>query len=91
MAGMVILDISDITKPEVVNIHNYHPPFFKTHTYVPMPFPLKGKDVAVAVDEEPPRKAEQNRDRDPNCVELASRLESHVELECGKQQTHCTW
>ncbi len=55
MAGMVTLDISDITRPRVVNIHNYHPPFFKTHTYVPMPFPLKGKDIAVVVDEEPPR------------------------------------
>jgi hypothetical protein len=55
MAGLVILDISDITKPKQVSRYNYHPPFFKTHTYIRAPFPLAGRDVAVAVDEQPPR------------------------------------
>jgi hypothetical protein len=55
MAGMIILDISDITSPRVVSRHNYHPPFFKTHTYARMPFALGGRDVAVVVDEQPPR------------------------------------
>ncbi len=55
MAGMIILDISDITKPKRISHHNYHPPFFKTHTYARMPFKLDGRDIAVAVDEQPPR------------------------------------
>jgi hypothetical protein len=55
MAGMIILDISDITAPRVVSQYNYHPPFFKTHTTARMPFKLGGRDVAVAVDEQPPR------------------------------------
>jgi hypothetical protein len=38
MAGMIILDISDIATPRVVSHYNYHPPFFKTHTYACMPF-----------------------------------------------------
>lgn len=55
MAGVVILDISDIAKPRLVSRYNYHPPFFKTHTVCRAPFPLGGRDVAVAVDEQPPR------------------------------------
>jgi hypothetical protein len=54
-AGLVILDISDIANPRVVSHHNYHPPFFKTHTYTRVPFALAGRDVAVVVDEQPPR------------------------------------
>ncbi len=55
-AGMVILDVSDITKPTMISHHNYHPPFrSSTHTYARMPHPLGGKDVAVVVDEQPGR------------------------------------
>ena len=55
MAGMIILDISDIASPRRVSQYNYHPPFFKTHTCARMPFKLGGRDIAVAVDEQPPR------------------------------------
>jgi hypothetical protein len=55
MAGLVILDISDIAKPKLVSRYNYHPPFFKTHTFIRAPFTIGGKDIAVAVDEQPPR------------------------------------
>jgi hypothetical protein len=55
-AGIVILDISDISKPRMLSHYNYHPPVdCSTHTYARMPFKLGGKDVAVAVDEEPGR------------------------------------
>lgn len=55
-AGMVILDISDITQPKMLSHYNYHPPFrSSTHTYARMPFPIGGKDIAVVVDEQPGR------------------------------------
>ena len=58
-AGMVILDINDITKPRMLSHYNYHPPFRpSTHTYARMPFPLDGKDIAVVVDEQPGRPRE---------------------------------
>lgn len=55
MAGIVILDISDITRPRLVSRYNYHPPFFKTHTVARVPYKMGGRDVAVVVDEQPPR------------------------------------
>jgi len=55
MAGLVILDISDIANPKLISRYNYHPPFFKTHTYIRAPFAIGGRDIAVAVDEQPPR------------------------------------
>lgn len=55
-AGIVILDISNITKPKMLSHHNYHPPVdCSTHTYARMPLRLDGKDIAVVVDEEPGR------------------------------------
>ncbi|MPY68547.1 MAG: RNA polymerase subunit sigma-70 [Alphaproteobacteria bacterium] len=54
--GMVILDISDITKPRMVSHYNYHPPFISsTHTFVRMPYRIDGMDIAVVVDEQPGR------------------------------------
>jgi hypothetical protein len=55
MAGIVILDISDVTKPRLVSRYNYHPPFFKTHTFARSPYRVGEKDVAIVVDEQPPR------------------------------------
>lgn len=55
-AGMVILDISDITKPKMLGHYNYHPPFVSsTHTCARMPFRMDGKDLAVVIDEQPGR------------------------------------
>lgn len=55
MAGMIILDIADIAAPRRIGGYNYHPPFFKTHTIARMPFRLDGRDIAVVIDEQPPR------------------------------------
>lgn len=57
MAGVFILDISDIAKPKMVGHYNtsYHPLFFKSHTFARVAGPLGAKDVAVVVDEQPPR------------------------------------
>ena len=52
-AGFRILDVSDLTRPEVIASHNYHPPFPEpTHTILPMPFPIDGREIAIVVDEE---------------------------------------
>ena len=52
-AGFRILDVSDIANPTVIAAHNYHPPFPEpTHTILPMPFPVAGREIAVVVDEE---------------------------------------
>ncbi len=52
-AGFRIIDISDITAPRTIGECNYHPPFPEpTHTILPMPFPVGGREVAVVVDEE---------------------------------------
>lgn len=54
--GVVILDIADIAKPKLVGHFDYHPAFPSiTHTFARLPFRLGGRDVAVAVDEQPSR------------------------------------
>jgi len=52
-AGLRVIDVSDIRKPRTVGAYDYHPPFPEpTHTVLPVPFPVAGRRVAVAVDEE---------------------------------------
>jgi len=52
-AGCRIIDVSDITKPRTIGEHRYHPPFPEpTHTFLRVPFPVAGRSIAVAVDEE---------------------------------------
>jgi hypothetical protein len=52
-AGFRVIDVSDITHPRIVAAHNYHPPFKEpTHTVLPLPQPIEGRRVAVAIDEE---------------------------------------
>jgi hypothetical protein len=51
--GFRIVDIADITKPKTVASYNYHPPFPEpTHTAIPVPEPIRGKRIALAIDEE---------------------------------------
>lgn len=51
--GLRIIDIVDITKPKTAGAYNYHPPFPEpTHTVMPLPQPIGGRDVIVAIDEE---------------------------------------
>jgi hypothetical protein len=53
MAGVRVVDISDIRKPKTVGAYNYHPPFPEpTHTFKEMPTRIGGKRIAVAIDEE---------------------------------------
>ncbi len=52
-AGIRVLDARDISKLKTVGEFNYHPPFPEpTHTVAPVPVRWKGRQVAVAVDEE---------------------------------------
>jgi hypothetical protein len=52
-AGMRVIDISDIRKPKTIGSYNYHPPFPEpTHTVLRVPFKVKGREIAVVVDEE---------------------------------------
>jgi hypothetical protein len=53
MAGVRIIDVSDIRAPRTVGQYNYHPPFVEpTHTFMEMPVPIGGRRIAVAIDEE---------------------------------------
>jgi hypothetical protein len=53
MAGVRVIDVSDIRKPTTVGAYNYHPPFPEpTHTFREMPARIAGKRIAVAIDEE---------------------------------------
>ena len=52
-AGIRVLDVSDIRNPRVTGAYDYHPPFPEpTHTILKVPFPVAGRDIAVACDEE---------------------------------------
>jgi len=53
MAGVRVIDVSDIRNPKTVGAYNYHPPFPEpTHTFREMPQRIDGKRIAVAIDEE---------------------------------------
>jgi hypothetical protein len=52
-AGLRVIDIGDIAAPRTIGSYNYHPPFPEpTHTVMPVPVKLGGRDVMVAIDEE---------------------------------------
>ncbi|MFV2093237.1 MAG: LVIVD repeat-containing protein, partial [Hyphomicrobiales bacterium] len=52
-AGLRVLDVSDITKPQTIAAFDYHPPFPEpTHTVLPLARLIDGRRIAVAVDEE---------------------------------------
>lgn len=51
--GFVILDISDMSKPTMVSHLDWSPPYpSPTHTTLPMPGKLMGRDILVVTDEE---------------------------------------
>ena len=51
--GLVILDIDDMTKPKFVSGLDWSPPYITpTHTALPLPFPLHGKRIMLAADED---------------------------------------
>ena len=52
MAGLRVIDVSDIRAPRTVGSYNYHPPFpDPTHTVLPVPRKIAGRDIALVVDE----------------------------------------
>jgi hypothetical protein len=51
--GFVILDISDMSKPKMVSHLDWSPPFpWPTHTALPLPFRLQGRDIMLVADED---------------------------------------
>lgn len=51
--GFRIVDIADIARPRTVASYNYHPPFPEpTHTVMPVPQQIRGRRIALAIDEE---------------------------------------
>ena len=51
--GLRVIDISDIRAPRTIGEYNYHPPFPEpSHTFMPVPRPIGGRRIAVAIDEE---------------------------------------
>jgi hypothetical protein len=51
--GFVILDVADLARPRFVSGLDWSPPFITpTHTAVPVPFPLRGRQVLLVADED---------------------------------------
>lgn len=51
--GLRVIDVSDIRAPRTIGEYNYHPPFPEpSHTFMPVPFAVGGRSLAVAIDEE---------------------------------------
>jgi hypothetical protein len=51
--GVRIVDVSDIRNPKTIGAYNYHPPFPEpSHTFMALPKPLGGRQIAIAIDEE---------------------------------------
>jgi hypothetical protein len=52
-AGFWIVDVSNLAKPKSLGTYNYHPLFPEpTHTVMPVSERIKGRRIAVAIDEE---------------------------------------
>ncbi len=53
MGGVRVIDVSDIRNPRTVGAYNYHPPFPEpSHSFMGVPFPIAGRRIAIAADEE---------------------------------------
>jgi hypothetical protein len=51
--GVRVVDVADIRKPRTIGEHNYHPPFPEpSHTFMGLPKPVNGRQIAIAIDEE---------------------------------------
>jgi hypothetical protein len=51
--GFVILDISDMSTPKLVSHLDWSPPFpWPTHTALPLPYRLQGRDIMLVADED---------------------------------------
>jgi hypothetical protein len=53
MSGFAIIDVSDIHNPRTLCLHDVHPPALEpSHTLLKVPFPINGREIALATDEE---------------------------------------
>ncbi|MBI4292608.1 MAG: RNA polymerase subunit sigma-70 [Betaproteobacteria bacterium] len=73
LAGVRVIDVSDIRAPRTLGQFNYHPPFPEpTHTVMPLPSRIAGRRIAVAIDEEEqaqsPEDMERRRGRPHGCL-----------------------
>jgi len=51
--GFVILNITDMAKPTMVSHFDWSPPFpWPTHTTLPLPYKLQGRDIMLVADED---------------------------------------
>jgi hypothetical protein len=51
--GFHVVDVSDLSKPKTLGGYNYHPLFPEpTHTVMPLRDPVKGRRIALSIDEE---------------------------------------
>ena len=71
--GVRVIDVSDIRKPRTIGEYNYHPPFVEpSHTFMGVPFPIGGRQIALAIDEEDhaasPEEMERRRGRPHGCL-----------------------
>jgi hypothetical protein len=56
-SGISIIDVSDIARPRTLGRHEYDPPHPEpTHTFLKVPFPIRGKSIAVSTEEERPKR-----------------------------------
>jgi hypothetical protein len=56
-SGIAIIDVSDIRHPRTLGRHQYDPPCAEpTHTFLKVPFPIGGKNIAVSTEEERPNR-----------------------------------
>jgi len=52
-AGAYVIDASDMTNLRTLGSYNTHPPFpTPTHTVIPVPFKIDGRDIMLTIDEE---------------------------------------
>jgi hypothetical protein len=53
MSGFAIVDVSDIRRPKTLCLYDVHPPALEpSHTLLKVPFPVKGREIALGTDEE---------------------------------------
>jgi len=51
--GLYVVDVSDLARPKTAGHYNYHPLFPEpTHTVMPLPDKIRGRRIALAIDEE---------------------------------------
>jgi hypothetical protein len=56
-SGISIIDVSDITRPRTLARHEYDPPHPEpTHTFLKVPFRIRGRSIAVSTEEERPKR-----------------------------------